>query len=173
MYRPMATILFVCFFVLQAVNGHCAETSQIPPTTRDGQTNLTYHWLHHGGGRLYWKALTHPLQIRLNGARFVDPASVPLLLTKNTQDGKRRVSTRRSTRYGQKSQRRRQAQAHVSRPPRDVGKTALRAPAQARKRSASAAASATGGAGTGAGTGTGSKDSKAAPPPVTTYTHLH
>ena len=47
--------------------------------TPAGQTNLTRIWTDKGGARLYWNTLVDPLQIRMAGARFDDPAAVPEL----------------------------------------------------------------------------------------------
>ncbi|MBO4300599.1 MAG: hypothetical protein J5861_03255 [Desulfovibrio sp.] len=170
MNRCAALLFFGCALMFYADTAIAETGSQIPATTRDGKTNLTHVWLHKGGGRLYWKTLTHPLQIRLEGAQFVDPASVPVLSTNPGTDlsarqshKKGRRSSRKSRRAQSHSQTDKAAQAQVSPAPMDAGKTALRAPstknatarqAQARNRSSVSSG-------------------RASPPPVTTYTTLH
>ena len=109
MNRCAALLFFGCALMFYADTAIAETGSQIPATTRDGKTNLTHVWLHKGGGRLYWKTLTHPLQIRLEGAQFVDPASVPVLSTNPGTD----LSARQSHKKGRRSSRKsRRAQSH-------------------------------------------------------------
>ena len=66
--------------------------NHVPPYTRDGGPNLIYHWIEGGGARLYWNSVAYPKQVRLMGARFKDPADVPILTMK--EQPKRTVKRR-------------------------------------------------------------------------------
>lgn len=86
-----------------------------------GGVNLDELWLQSGGARLYQNTLVHPRQIRMGGASFVDPASVPVLFLQPTPATKRRTVSRASP------------QAKVSEKaqvvaPAGVGTTKLRTP---------------------------------------------
>ncbi|MFC4678244.1 hypothetical protein [Desulfovibrio legallii] len=66
--------------VCPAPSAFAVEAYTLPPArTPAGQTNLTRIWTDKGGARLYWNTLVDPLQIRMAGARFDDPAAVPEL----------------------------------------------------------------------------------------------
>lgn len=52
----------------------------LPALLPSGGVNLDEAWIQDGGARLYWNTLVIPRQLRMGGARFVDPAAVPELL---------------------------------------------------------------------------------------------
>jgi hypothetical protein len=159
------------------------SVSQFPVLTKEGENNLTHIWLHRGGGRLYWNTLVAPRQILLEGAHFVDPASVPELVTA-TPPKKGDASTRRSRRRTRQSKP--SAPVAVSPAPKDAGKTALSAPAPKPETAApapkpeaaasapkpEAAASASKPQAAPARVARSAPE-RAAPPPVTTYPQLH
>lgn len=93
----IVAVVFLALVLAQAGMAHAAvESRELPPqmprTTRSGAANLYDTWLENGGGRLYWNTLTKPTQIRMAGARFVDPASVPEL---SMEVGKAKPKARR------------------------------------------------------------------------------
>ena len=97
---------------------------QVPAHTASGATNLTDVWLHSGGGRLYWNTLVTPLQIALEGARFVDPAAVPELSMTPQADKKPPVrQAKRKVKVSKAA-----PQSATSPAPKGVGKTSLPAP---------------------------------------------
>ncbi len=154
------------FGYTQPVRANAA--SQFPVVTRDGGTNITHIWLHKGGGRLYWNTLVYPLQIRLEGAHFVDPASVPELVV-TPPPRKRHTPARRSGRH--RPQRTAQAPKEAVQPaPMDAGQTALRPPSQATSSAKPATASSQ--KATPRRPAISSTTDRAAPPPVTTFTDL-
>lgn len=53
---------------------------RLPAFLPSGGANLNEAWIQDGGARLYWNTLVIPRQLRMGGATFVDPASVPELL---------------------------------------------------------------------------------------------
>lgn len=122
--------LLLCLFAAlccSTVSSTAAEPpSQFRPLTEDGGINLTHAWLHHGGGRLYWKALMAPRQIVLNGAHFEDPARMPDLFP--TPKAHKRRTVRRRARHPRP---RAVPQIALQPAPKDVGKTALQPPAAA------------------------------------------
>lgn len=96
---------------------------QVPSRTPSGALNITDVWLHNGGGRLYWNTLVTPRQIALDGARFVDPASVPeLSLTPP-------VVKKAPVRHAKRKAKAAAAPQTVPTPaPKGVGKTSLQPP---------------------------------------------
>ena len=157
----------VCFGYAQPVRAKAA--SQFPVVTRDGGTNITHIWLHKGGGRLYWNTLVYPLQIRLEGAHFVDTASVPELVT-TPPPRKRHAQTRRSGRHSPRRTAQTQKKEVVQPAPADAGQTALRPPSQATSSTKSATDSSQ--KATPRRPAISSTTDRAAPPPVTTFTDL-
>ena len=100
---------------------------QVPAHTASGATNLTDVWLHNGGGRLYQNTLVAPRQIALEGARFVDPASVPELALTPPVDKKAPVRSTRKAKAAKSAPA--GATSHApSAAPKGVGKTSLTAP---------------------------------------------
>ena len=56
-----------------------AYPAQLPQYLPNGAPNLDEAWTQYGGARLYWNSVRIPRQLKLNGATWVDPASVPEL----------------------------------------------------------------------------------------------
>ncbi len=52
---------------------------QLPEYLPNGAVNLDQAWIQDGGARLYWNTLTIPRQLKMAGARWVDPALTPEL----------------------------------------------------------------------------------------------
>ncbi len=68
---------------------------KVPPYTRNGgSVNLVHEWVVHHGARLYWRSTQIPIQLRLAGREFKDPADVPLLDMKSVFDEKKKSSRR-------------------------------------------------------------------------------
>lgn len=55
-----------------------------PMTLPDGAINLDDVWTEHGGARMYWNSTRYPIQLKLAGQTWVDPALVPELFTQKT-----------------------------------------------------------------------------------------
>lgn len=51
--------------------------ASLPQYLPDGAVNLNEAWVLYGGARPYWNSVYIPRQLNLNGATWVDPASVP------------------------------------------------------------------------------------------------
>lgn len=62
----------------------------LPEYLPDGASNLDSVWTQDGGARLYWNAQTRPIQLKMNGMSWIDPASVPELLLQQPAKPKRR-----------------------------------------------------------------------------------
>ncbi|MBQ7608292.1 MAG: hypothetical protein IJU76_10040 [Desulfovibrionaceae bacterium] len=60
--------------------------------------NLVYEWVVHHGARLYWRSTQIPIQLRLAGREFKDPADMPRLDMKSIFDEKRKRGYSRSHR---------------------------------------------------------------------------
>ena len=127
---PLLAVLAISVCPVSAAKASEAESlpPQIPARTASGATNITDVWLHNGGGRLYQNTLVAPRQIALEGARFVDPASVPELALTPPVDKKAPV------RHARKAKKPKAAPAAAAgtaptAPPKGVGKTSLKAPA--------------------------------------------
>ena len=107
---------------VQAAGGTKGQADQVPPYADNGP-NIVWHWIEDGGARLYWNTLLTPLQIRLAGASFRDPADVPPLEIvaheKKARPARARHRVRRSARPT------RIASGHA---PADAGSTRLRRP---------------------------------------------
>ena len=126
---PLLAAVAVSVCPLSAVSAAGVDPvpPQVPARTTSGATNINDVWLHNGGGRLYQNTLVAPRQIALEGARFVDPASVPELALTPPVDKKAPV---RSTRKA-KTAKAAPAGAASNAPtaaPKGVGKTSLTAP---------------------------------------------
>ena len=95
----------------------------LPALLPSGGVNLDEAWIQDGGARLYWNTLVIPRQLRMGGARFVDPAAVPELLPvgsdKVVRPARRRI--RPGRRFLRKAAGRRTA-------PAGAGSTALKPP---------------------------------------------
>lgn len=80
-------LLFAALAVTSFANARAegGGADQVPPTMPNGAPNLTWHWIEGGGARLYQNTILTPRQVRLMGARWVDPASVPPLCLSNDQ----------------------------------------------------------------------------------------
>lgn len=81
--RTLFSAAFLCLSAVPApfdVFSAQAAESSLPQTMPDGGPNLTEAWMRNGGARLYWNTLTQPRQIRMEGAAFADPATVPELM---------------------------------------------------------------------------------------------
>ena len=127
---PLIAALAVSLCPFSAVKA--AEVNPLPPQvparTASGATNITDVWLHNGGGRLYQNTLVAPRQIALEGARFVDPASVPELALTPPVDKKAPVRSTRKAKAAKSAPA--GATSHApSAAPKGVGKTSLKAPA--------------------------------------------
>ena len=126
---PLIAALAVSLCPFSAVKA--AEVNPLPPQvparTASGATNITDVWLHNGGGRLYQNTLVAPRQIALEGARFVDPASVPELALTPPVDKKAPVRSTRKAKAAKSAPA--GATSHApSAAPKGVGKTSLTAP---------------------------------------------
>lgn len=100
----------------------------LPALTPSGGVNLDEAWIRGGGARLYWNTLVIPRQIRMGGARFVDPATVPELFPSDEKKAVRPV--RRSSRSRVVAPAATQKSAQ-STPPAGAASTALKPPAAA------------------------------------------
>lgn len=78
--------------------GNQRLTVPLPPTfpqyLPNGAINLDESWIEDGGARLYWNMVIVPRQLKMNGASWVDPALVPLLIPQTTQKAARRNYSR-------------------------------------------------------------------------------
>jgi hypothetical protein len=101
---------------------------QLPARTASGATNINDVWLHNGGGRLYQNTLVAPRQIALEGARFVDPASVPELALTPPADKKAPVRHARKAKVAKPAHAGTASGTESGTPPMGVGKTSLKAP---------------------------------------------
>ncbi|WP_165174566.1 hypothetical protein [Desulfovibrio sp. ZJ369] len=68
---------------------------RLPAFLPSGGANLDQAWIQDGGARLYWNTLVIPRQLRMGGASFVDPASVPQLLPPGSVKAVQPVPVRR------------------------------------------------------------------------------
>ena len=147
---------------------------QAPPTTANGGSNLTHHWIEDGGARMYWNTLNDPRQIRMSGARFSDPASVPPLTFDNSCCDDRRKGTGRG-KAGRKAAPAKKASAAkpavAQQAPAGVGANKLGKPQKPATTPPSGRAGGNVRAGAGGG-GSGAKSSGAKGLVPTTYTNL-
>lgn len=67
-----------------------------PMTLPDGAVNLDDVWTEHGGARMYWNSTRYPIQLKLAGQTWVDPALVPELFTQKTTVKKKYRPRRRA-----------------------------------------------------------------------------
>ncbi len=67
-----------------------------PMTLPDGAINLDDVWTEHGGARMYWNSTRYPIQLKLAGQTWVDPALVPELFTQKTTVKKKYRPRRRA-----------------------------------------------------------------------------
>ena len=81
-----------------------SNSGQFPEYTREGGRNLVNEWTEGGGARLHWRAVSKPLQVRLVGLTFQDPAAVPKLCTDcpDTKRPPRKYSSKKAKRLGKK-----------------------------------------------------------------------
>ena len=96
---------------------------KVPPYTRvGGSVNLVYEWVVHHGARLYWRSTQIPIQLRLAGREFKDPADMPRLDMTSIFDEKKKrgVRSHRRTVKSRKGRR--------SRPVRTTAQVSLIAP---------------------------------------------
>ncbi|WP_298033443.1 hypothetical protein [uncultured Desulfovibrio sp.] len=101
---------------------------QLPELTPSGGVNLDEAWIQNGGARLYWNTLVSPRQIRMGGARFVDPAAVPELLPSGGNKAVRPAQRHVRTKVVVPAKRQKTAQRT---PPAGSASTALRPPVAA------------------------------------------
>ena len=165
--------LAVTFFVDARADGGGAD--QVPPTMPNGAPNLTWHWIEGGGARLYQNTILTPRQVRLMGARWVDPASVPPLCLSNDQGD----PCQRKQRRTQRRHRPRAAQPVTSQTKPDAAKPAqvkpdTAKPAQTKPAATSSRSSRRHGAGSGQGRAgrRGGVLAAAREPEPTTYTNV-
>lgn len=86
----------------------------LPPYLPNGAVNLDYDWIEDGGARDYWNFVIVPRQLRMDGARWVDPALVPDLFAPKKKPARRRYYRRKP--------------AHVAKAPANASSTALKSP---------------------------------------------
>lgn len=96
---------------------------RLPAFLPSGGANLDEAWIQDGGARLYWNTLVIPRQLRMGGARFVDPASVPELLPPGSVKVVQPVPRRRAAARPKASQ-----SAKTVSAPAHAGSTALTLP---------------------------------------------
>lgn len=86
----------------------------LPPYLPNGAENLDFDWIEDGGARDYWNFVLIPQQLRMDGARWVDPALVPELFPPKKRQPGRRYYRRKP--------------AHVAKAPVNASSTALKSP---------------------------------------------
>ena len=168
-------VLFAAL-VISSFAGLRAEASgvdQVPPIMPNGASNLTWHWIEGGGARLYQNTIVTPRQVRLAGARWVDPASVPPLCLSNDQGD----PCQRKQRRTQRRHRPRAAQPVTSQAKPDSAKPAQAKPDNTKPAQAKPAATSSRRQGAGRGHGrAGRRDggtlAAAREPEPTTYTNV-
>ena len=101
---------------------------QLPVLLPSGGVNLDEAWIQDGGARLYWNTLVIPRQIRMGGARFVDPAAVPELLPSGGNKAVRPARRHARTKVAVPAEKQKTAQRT---PPAGAASTALRPPVAA------------------------------------------
>lgn len=79
-------------------------------------------WKNHVGGRIYWRSVTEPRQMRMGGLAFVDPAAVPLLFPEPVRK-RRRVKRKAAPAAQGQPQIQATAPAPASSPRLDLPKT--------------------------------------------------
>lgn len=90
--RLVISCLLCMFFCIPCVS-HAYDAyngEKIPPLTRDeGRVNLTHEWVVHHGARTYWRSVQAPLQVKLSGMEFKDPADICLDVNDLCKDKKK------------------------------------------------------------------------------------
>lgn len=103
-----------------------ASQTSLPAFLPGGAANLEEIWTEEGGARPYWNSVRRPIQLRMNGATWVDPALVPDLLTPAKKASPPRRWVKRRTIPAKKK-----SPAVAARIPANAGSTALKKPATA------------------------------------------
>lgn len=98
---------------------------RLPAFLPNGVANLEEIWTEEGGARPYWNSVRRPIQLRMGGATWVDPALVPDLFTPVKKAAPVRKRTRKRATHLRKKP---LAAAKV---PAKAGATALKKPAAA------------------------------------------
>jgi hypothetical protein len=80
-----------------------APASGLASSAPEDRHSLNGEWMRNGGARLYWNTLMYPRQIRMGGARFVDPAAMPELLAPAKSAKKQRVTSGSKARASSKA----------------------------------------------------------------------
>ncbi|MDR3362600.1 MAG: hypothetical protein LBO64_07160 [Desulfovibrio sp.] len=83
--------------------GPAPLASGVASSAPEDSRSLNGEWMRSGGARLYWNTLMYPRQIRMGGARFVDPAAMPELLAPAKSAKKQRAASGSKSRASSKA----------------------------------------------------------------------